>query len=219
MAVPTVCEKRWAEILASFERQHEDFLASHTDCKKDLGLIHAALITIRQLLHASPCNNENGTAWKDLVIKADAERAVLCKHLSGKALFTGMLHMYATTHNEMNKTLQPEVADFPTEFREQKRRKRNPSDKRASLPNNTEVKSASVRDPQPHAELPTRNFFAPLRAEMELESSKEETKGGGVQKEGTNPAGRPPPIILTSAVNLIQLQKELKGIVKGSFEF
>jgi hypothetical protein len=28
-----------------------------------------------------------------------------------------------------------------------------------------------------------------------------------------------PPIILTSATNLIQLQKKLKGLVKGSFEF
>jgi hypothetical protein len=60
-----------------------------------------------------------------------------------------MLHMYATTHNEMNKTLEPEVADFPTEFQEHKRRKRNPSDKQTSVPINTEVKSCSVRDPRP----------------------------------------------------------------------
>jgi hypothetical protein len=85
----SVCEKRWAEILASFERQHDDLLASHPDCKEELGLIHAALITIRQLVHASPCNNGNSAVWKDLVIKAEAERAVLCKRLSGKALFTG----------------------------------------------------------------------------------------------------------------------------------
>jgi hypothetical protein len=125
-------------------------------------------------VHASPSNNGNGAVWKDLVIKAEAERAVLWKHLTGKALFTGMVHMYATTHNEMNKTLQPEVADFPTEFWEQKRRKRNPSDKQTSVPINTEMKSASVRDPRPrpHADLPTRNFFAPLRAEMELEICK-----------------------------------------------
>jgi hypothetical protein len=31
--------------------------------------------------------------------------------------------------------------------------------------------------------------------------------------------GRPPPIILTSAVNLIQLQKQLKGVVSEDFEF
>jgi hypothetical protein len=76
-------------------------------------MIHAALITIGHLVHASPSINGNSTVWKDLIIKAEAERAVLCKHLSGKALFTGMLHMYAATHNEMNKTLQPEVAELP----------------------------------------------------------------------------------------------------------
>jgi hypothetical protein len=32
-------------------------------------------------------------------------------------------------------------------------------------------------------------------------------------------AGRPPPIILTSKTNLIQLQKQLKNVVKGDFEF
>jgi hypothetical protein len=29
-------------------------------------------------------------------------------------------------------------------------------------------------------------------------------------------AGRPPPIVLTSAANLITLQKQLKGLVKGN---
>jgi hypothetical protein len=32
-------------------------------------------------------------------------------------------------------------------------------------------------------------------------------------------AGRPPPIILTSKTNLIQLQKQLKNVAKGDFEF
>jgi hypothetical protein len=31
--------------------------------------------------------------------------------------------------------------------------------------------------------------------------------------------GRPPPIVLTSATNLIQLQRQLKGVVKDNFEF
>jgi hypothetical protein len=38
---------------------------------------------------------------------------------------------------------------------------------------------------------------------MELEGSKEETNGE--QQEPTNQTGRPPPIILTSATNLLQL--------------
>jgi hypothetical protein len=32
-------------------------------------------------------------------------------------------------------------------------------------------------------------------------------------------SGRPPPIILTSATNLIQLQKQLKGVALQTFEF
>jgi hypothetical protein len=118
----------------------------------------------------------------------------------------------------MNNSLQPAEVESPAECLEQKRRKRNPSDKQANIPNKTEVKSGSVRDPRIQAELPTKNFFAPLRAKMELEGSKEKTNGGE-QQEPTNQACRPPPINLTSVTNLLQLQKQLQGIVKGSFEF
>jgi hypothetical protein len=41
----------------------------------------------------------------------------------------------------------------------------------------------------------------------------------GDQQEPSSQAGRPPPIILTSATKLLQLQKKLRGLVKGSFEF
>jgi hypothetical protein len=47
---------------------------------------------------------------------------------------------------------------------------------------------------------------------MELEDNSK-------QKETPNQAGRPPPIILTSAIHLLQLQKQLCSIVQGSFEF
>jgi hypothetical protein len=52
---------------------------------------------------------------------------------------------------------------------------------------------------------------------MELEGTKADTNDG--DQGATSQAGRPPPIILTSATNLLQLQKSIKGIVKGSFEF
>jgi hypothetical protein len=152
--------------------------------------------------------------------KQKPQRTVLCKHIDGKALFTGILRLYAAIHREMNETLQSEQVESPMEFREQKRPKRNASDKQGSLTSNTVVTGCGVRDSRirPQAGLPTRNFFAPLRTEMELEGTKEETNDG--ERPGTtNQAGRPPPIILTSATNLLQLQKSIKGIVKGSFEF
>jgi hypothetical protein len=136
--------------------------------------------------------------WEQLVAKAEAERTVLCKHLDDKALFTGILRLYAAIHREMNATLQSGQVESQMKFREQKRRKWNPSDKRANIPSKTAVTSSSARDPRtrPQAELPRKNFFAPLRTEMVLEGIKEETNDGE-QQGTTNQAGRPPPIILT----------------------
>jgi hypothetical protein len=58
-----------------------------------------------------------------------------------------------------------------------------------------------------------RNPKTQPQAVMELEESK------GDQQESSGQAGRPPPVILTSATNLLELQKKLRGIVKGIFEF
>jgi hypothetical protein len=72
-------------------------------------------------------------------------------------------------------------------------------------------------------EIPTRNFFAPLRtADIEVEHTEEnsdQVDSDRQQQSQNRQRGRPPPIILASAINLIQLQKQLKYFVKGSFEF
>jgi hypothetical protein len=67
-------------------------------------------------------------------------------------------------------------------------------------------------------EVATWNFFAQLQAsDMDMDSVN--TKAS--PREATAPAksGLPPPIVLTSAVNLIQLQKQLKGVVRKNLEF
>jgi hypothetical protein len=53
-----------------------------------------------------------------------------------------------------------------------------------------------------------------------IEDTNNQTDGEQQQQQPPNSQrGRQPPIILTSAINLIQLQRQLKGLVKGSFEF
>jgi hypothetical protein len=67
------------------------------------------------------------------------------------------------------------------------------------------------------AKVSTRDFFAPMRTtNMDTDSSGSET----TPQEDTVPAKtcRPPPIILTTPTNLIQLQKQLKNVVKEDFE-
>jgi hypothetical protein len=168
MTGPTVCESRWGEIIASFEKKHKELLEEHPDCSEELALLRTGLHTIRQLIHISPPVNGNGAVWKELIARADAERAVLCKHLDGKALFTAMLRLYAALHREVRDSVLPAQQNSTEEFREQRRHKRNPSDEQAKK-YKTSVPTPESRL-RPQGEVASKNFFAPLRtAEIEVE--------------------------------------------------
>jgi hypothetical protein len=95
---PTACEMKWSEVHASCERQHDCLLENHPDAEQEIAIIRKALIKIRQLAKASPAVNGNGSIWKELADEAETERSILCKHLDGKALFTGLMRLYAAIH-------------------------------------------------------------------------------------------------------------------------
>jgi hypothetical protein len=97
-------------VLASFDKQHETLIAKNPDPTKEINLIRTGLVKIGQLIRTSPQQTGNGATWKRLVDKAEDEKSVLCKHLGGKALFTGMLRLYTATHREMEDSLLPECA-------------------------------------------------------------------------------------------------------------
>jgi hypothetical protein len=108
MLEPTACERRWKAIESSFYRNYEELKERNPDCQEELELLRSGLRTIGQLIHTSPFVNGNGRVWKELIIKAKAERTVLSKHLDGKALFTAVLRFYAAIHRELRETLLPE---------------------------------------------------------------------------------------------------------------
>jgi hypothetical protein len=60
MAEPTACEKWWAGILASFQRNLDDLAGKHLESAKNIKTLHAGLITIGQLIHSLP--HVNGMA-------------------------------------------------------------------------------------------------------------------------------------------------------------
>jgi hypothetical protein len=83
--------------------------------------------------------------------------------------------------------------------------------------------TTGINDPQlwSNDEVPIRNFFAPLRSsEMENDhgNNADASTDGQQQQASSSQAGRLPPIVLTSQVNMIQLQRQLKGLLKGNFE-
>jgi hypothetical protein len=105
---PTQCETRWRVVLASFDKQYKTLIAKNPDATKEINLIRTGPIKVGQLIQTSSQQNGNGATWKRLVDKAESEKSVLCKHLDVKALFTGMLRLYAATHREMEDSLLPE---------------------------------------------------------------------------------------------------------------
>jgi hypothetical protein len=219
MAGPTACGKRWAEVRASYERNIEDLLSKHQDSIEEIRLIHNGLITIAKLINTSPSVNGNGASWIEITSRAEAERIVLCKHLEGKPLFTALLRLYAATHTELRESLLQERGQEKAteEFCEQRRRKRNPSDEQPAVLKKTAgsvpAKTSPTDVSSPPKAAVTRNFFVPFRvAEMDTESST--TEGSPCEESAGGKAGRPPPIVLTSATNIIQLQKQMKNVVE-----
>jgi hypothetical protein len=99
------CETRWRAVLVSFDKQHKTLIANNPDATEEINLIRTGLVKRRQLIQTSPQKNGNGATWKQLVDKAENEKSVLCKHLDGKTLFTGMLRLYAAIHREMEDSL------------------------------------------------------------------------------------------------------------------
>jgi hypothetical protein len=75
---------------------------------------------------------------------------------------------------------------------------------------------------QQKAAVPTRNFYAPLTTmdvENENETAEETEPSTKQQQQTAKGAGRPPPIVLTSSVKLIKLERGIKDIVKNKYEF
>jgi hypothetical protein len=236
MVEPTACEKRWAGILASFQINLDDLREKQPESIENIKTLHAGLITIGQLIHSSPRVNGNGEEWKSIITQSEEERIVLCKHLEGQTLFSGLLRLYAATHRDLRPSLKQEEekpaggkdgdpGQRNQEFREQKRRKRTQTGEKTQS-TKTDNATPTPRDPrtQPQGEVPTKNYFAPLRTtDMDVERPVREGStqrpDGESHQESTSKSGRPPPIVLTSTINLIQLQKTFKGFVSGSFEF
>jgi hypothetical protein len=106
-------------------------------------------------------------------------------------------------------------------FREQRRRKWILRDNQAQA---LREKKSSMAPPSATPQVQTRNYYAPLRNKMEVEARQVQDESQAASEsaaaEGAlGKAGRQPPIILTSAANLIQLQKEINTVAKQTFEF
>jgi hypothetical protein len=205
-------------VLPSFDKQHETLITNNPDATEEINLVRTELVNIGQLIQTSSPQNGNGVTWRRLVGKAGNEKNVLCKHLDGKALFTGMMRLYAAIHRELEDSLLSECAKGSEEDvpRSKRPKRNNDSDNGSSIGKREATdKSRSLPVYQKPRPVAIKNVFVPLRVvPMEgAEVSDEASSSENIDK------GRPPPIVLTSEANIHSLQKDLETVVRGEFFF
>jgi hypothetical protein len=235
-------ERYWQKEYKSLRDEYRDIVEKYPDAQGIIRQVSRVLSDIVSLAGCTPAYVGESRAWSSIVESTELDRIAFCKALKGKQLFNALYGTYSVALSDVKQVLQTSAKRTPAPeqqahstvttgeddgFKEQKRRKRqNSSEDEQQRKNVTTVEASHVVAPcQKAAQVPTRNFFAPLRAvNMETENveaapkptDQSEEQG---QHQTLTEAGRPPPIVLTSTVNLMSLQKDLKLSVKGHFKF
>jgi hypothetical protein len=180
-----------------------------------------------------PCDSWQTLKW---ILFIQNTRRNLHQLLKEKQLYSALCGVYTEVLHDLMAVLKESAAKGKKakttntkppsneEFREQRRRTRKLSDEANKRTKKPATSATSVIDPQLQSKdaVPTRNFFAPLRStDMEADHGRDadDSTEGQQQQAPSSQAGRPPPIVLTSQLNLIQLQRQLKGLLKGNFDF
>jgi hypothetical protein len=99
-------------------------------------------------------------------------------------------------------------------FQEVRRRKRYITEEEAHTSKKAAQPTTSLAQKN---EVATRNFFAPIRTTT-MDTDSPVSDSASAEVGGSEKAGRPPAIVLTSAANLIHLQRQIRGVAKQSFE-
>jgi hypothetical protein len=126
-------------------------------------------------------------------------------------------NVQAQQNGAMNKSSLESMAQDDN-FQEVKRCKRHISnDTLETAKMTTESIPVTTGVKQTPKAVPTRNFFAPLRADMNTQTTGAENNL--MEQEAPRKSGRPPSIVVTSTIILIRLQSDLQKHVKGEYEF
>jgi hypothetical protein len=216
--------------------EYRDTTQHHPDAEAVMELVRGVLIAIARLAECTPASAGEIPKWSLIVQNMAEIMRNLYQFLKGKQLYSALYGEYTEVLHDFTAVLKEsgdkgETAKITTtehpsneEFREQRRRKRKPSDDANKITKKPATSPTGVNDPQLRSkdEVLTHNFFAPLRStEMEADhgDDADDSTEGQVQQAPPCQRGRALYIVLTSRINLIQLQRKLRDLLKGNFEF
>jgi hypothetical protein len=215
----------WTDTCNKLKSEFQQLIGQFSDADAQLKQLFKVIRHIEKMARYTPASVGESEQWSSIVSTEEENLKNFCKFLNGNKLFNALHGTYTVALHELKAVLKASTpaGQFKTPksaatqedgFKEVRRRKRHNTNESAP----TSKKAAFSAVDTPPKEVATRNFFAPLRtSDMDTDSTNTEA----TPREAATPAkpGRPPPMVLTSAVNLILLQKQLKGVVSENFEF
>jgi hypothetical protein len=194
----------WMDKRSSPKTEYNSIVGTLPDATASIQQLLEVLCSIEGLASCTPVSE-----WAATFSSAEDN----CKSYY-KAIFSSLNGTYTVTLNELKNSLKASshAAQTKQEYglkaiRSRKRHltvEATYTPKKAALPTSTVAR---------------KNCYPPPLRPTNMDTDVPVTESKSTEAEATGKSGRPPPIILTSATNLIQLQKQLKGMAKQSSEF
>jgi hypothetical protein len=227
-------EEHWQVELESL-RTESKTIKQHPEARGAIDKVQNVHTDIASLAWCTHEETGGSEAWTKVVRRAEADGESLQGARGEKNARRPVRGLF--NHPERTESRDPEQSDEkgPTDatlvapraqgnggFREQTRRKKaNTSE--GERPNSIKEKEQTmpvVKAPATTV-VPTKTYFAPLRAITTGKSGErmESVIPTQQQKNAAKGTERPSPIILTTTVNLLKFQTEVKAVTCGNFEF
>jgi hypothetical protein len=210
-------QKLCSNQIESLKLEYREVTQQDPDAGSVVERVLEVLTAIARLAGCTPASVGESPKWAVIAQNMVDTRRKLRHILRGKLLYSALYGVYTVMLHDLMAVTEENAAEGETakttvtgrpsieDFREQRRRKREPTDdvdKRAKKP---ATSTTGLNDPQLQLkdEFPTRNFFAPLRpTEMGADhgDDADDSTEGRQQQTPSSQAGRSPPIVLTSQV-------------------
>jgi hypothetical protein len=200
----------WTDKRLSLNTKYNDLASTYPDAAPSIKQILKVLCDIEKLANCTPISVGESKEWADVISLAEDNREDYFEVLKGKTLFSALYGLYTVTLHDLKK-IKKDSTQQEDGFKKVHRRKRHCHEESTQA-----MKKVAL--PESNVKVATRNFFAPLRTN-DMDTDFPDTESTTTEKAVEEKSGRPPPIVLTSSSNLMQLQKQLKGVAKDTFEF
>jgi hypothetical protein len=223
----------WMDKLSALKSEYQTLMQQYPEADAQLKQLLQVLGDIEDVARHIPASVGESGEWSAILNAAEENGVSYCKGLRGKPLFSALYSTYTVTLQELKAVIKARTLTDQTnipkttgqqtnkedDFQEVRRWKRHATNEttRTSKKVTIQTKTPTALN-IPSKEVVTRNFFAPLKA-ADMDADASSTEANSNEEAVPGKTDRLLPIILTSTTNLIQLQKELKIVVRGNFEF